>query len=409
MFALLSTTTLFLGLQLASSTQARKSPRVAQAWYAGWHADEFTPSNVSWSKYTHMTYSFAIPTENRTLTLEGSNPEGLPGFVKAAKEHDVKAILSIGGWTGSRFFSTAVGSAENRTAFVKTVTDFAVQNDLDGLDFDWEYPNRQGLGCNIISPNDTQNFILFLEELREHPVGKELSLSSAVSITPFNNATGSPSPDLSRFGKALDFVAIMNYDVWGSWSTSVGPNGPLNDTCAAPANQQGSAVRSVAQWSAAGIPIDKLLLGLPSYGHSFSVNKTDAFRNGSETELAPYPPFNAKIHPTGDRWDDPAGLVDACGVTNPAGGIFNFWGLVEHGYLNKDGSPKLPHRFDECSQTDYVYDAEKEIMVSYDSAKSWASKGKYIADSGLAGFAIWQAGGDYHDILLDSVRNSAGF
>ncbi|KAL0578488.1 hypothetical protein V5O48_003481 [Marasmius crinis-equi] len=369
MFALL--VSLFLVLQVAFQAECA-SPRIAKAWYPGWHSDEFTPSN-------------------------------------AAKEHGVHASVSLGGWAGSRFFSTAVGSAENRTAFVKIVTDFAVEHDLDGLDLDWEYPNRQGLGCNTISPNDTSNFISFLEELREHPVGKNLTLSAAVSIQPLNNASGLPSKDLSRFGKVLDHIAIMNYDVWGGWSTAVGPNGPLNDTCAAPANQQGSAVWSVAKWTAAGVPISKLVLGLPAYGRGFSVNITDAFVNGSDSKLAEYPAFNANNRPNGDRWDDPAGLVDACGVTNPAGSIFNFWGLVENGYLNTDGSPRLPYRFDECSKAAYVYNSEKEIMVAYDSAESWAAKGEYIADVGLAGFAVWQAGGDYNDILVDSVLTSAGF
>jgi chitinase len=33
--------------------------RVFGTWYAGWHASEFPPEKVSWSKYTHVTYSFA--------------------------------------------------------------------------------------------------------------------------------------------------------------------------------------------------------------------------------------------------------------------------------------------------------------------------------------------------------------
>lgn len=33
---------------------------VSAAWFAGWHATEgFAVANVSWEKYTHMTYSFA--------------------------------------------------------------------------------------------------------------------------------------------------------------------------------------------------------------------------------------------------------------------------------------------------------------------------------------------------------------
>ena len=32
---------------------------VATAWYAGWHAQDFPLANVSWDKYTEMTYAFA--------------------------------------------------------------------------------------------------------------------------------------------------------------------------------------------------------------------------------------------------------------------------------------------------------------------------------------------------------------
>jgi chitinase len=49
---------------------------------------------------------------------------------------DVKALLSLGGWTGSQWFSTNVRTAENRTAFVKTVTNIVQQYNLDGVDFE---------------------------------------------------------------------------------------------------------------------------------------------------------------------------------------------------------------------------------------------------------------------------------
>jgi chitinase len=48
-------------------------------------------------------------------------------------------------------------------------------------------------------------------------------------------------------------------------------------------------------------------------------------------------------------------------------------------------------------------------MVAYDDARSFAAKGKFIKNLGLRGFATWEAGGDYDDILLDSIRKAAGF
>ena len=49
----------------------------------------------------------------------------------------MKALLTIGGWTGSQYFSSAVATEANRTAFVKTVMDLVSKYDLDGLDFEY--------------------------------------------------------------------------------------------------------------------------------------------------------------------------------------------------------------------------------------------------------------------------------
>jgi GH18 family chitinase len=37
-----------------------------------------------------------------------------------------------------------------------------------------------------------------------------------------------------------------------------------------------------------------------------------------------------------------------------------------------------------------------------------AAKGQFIEDAGLAGFAMWEAGGDSDDILLDAIKSAVG-
>jgi chitinase len=48
-------------------------------------------------------------------------------------------------------------------------------------------------------------------------------------------------------------------------------------------------------------------------------------------------------------------------------------------------------------------------MIGYDDARSYEAKGKFIKDAGLLGFSMWEAAGDYDDILLDSIRSALGF
>ena len=48
-------------------------------------------------------------------------------------------------------------------------------------------------------------------------------------------------------------------------------------------------------------------------------------------------------------------------------------------------------------------------MISFDNVESFVVKGKYIKKTGLKGFSMWQAGDDYHDLLLDGIRSGAGF
>ncbi|KAK7683490.1 hypothetical protein QCA50_013324 [Cerrena zonata] len=294
--------------------------RVALAWYAGWSASTSPPSGLSWSKYTHMQFSFGITAPGGQVSLELSDEDGtvLPNFVKVAQQNNVKAILTIGGWTGSQYFSSAVATNDSRAQFIDTLTGLVTKYDLDGLDFDWEYPNALGIGCNEKSPQDTENYLQFLTELRATDVMQGKVMSAATSITPFFDSNGQPSSDVSGFAKVLDHISIMNYDVYGNWSSAdgVGPLAPLDDTCGVP-GQLGSATSAVKLWTDAGFPASQIVLGVAAYGRSFFVTDADATATSNSATsnsslealpqgafaIAAYPSFNPAQQPMGDSRD----------------------------------------------------------------------------------------------------------
>ncbi|KAJ7623536.1 glycoside hydrolase superfamily [Roridomyces roridus] len=418
---------LLLGLlsfvaHFTSTAATTSNYTVAAGWYAGYHEPDVPLSSVLWSKYTHMIYAFATPTiDPSAISLVESDQELLPKFVSAAHQNNVKAGLSIGGWGGSQFYSSNVASATNRTAFVKSVTTLIQKYDLDLIDFDWEFPGMQGIGCNIVSPSDTDNLLLMLQELRVSPIGANVTISAAVYVRPFPTTNSSTIPQIAA---TLDWIVPMVYDL--SWNWTAGspleqralPTSPLNDSCFAATpgatgdglEGRGSAVSAIQEWTAAGFPPSKIALGVPAYGHSFNVNSSTAFLTPSpgttnrSSQLAPYPLYNTLNHTIGDSWDSTGG-TNLCGVNQGPGGTWDFWALVKAGYLLANGTaaPGVPFRWDDCSSTPYLYAANHSVLVTYDDPHSFAAKGAFIRANQLAGFSMWEVGGDPNGVLLDAI------
>jgi hypothetical protein len=107
---------------------------------------------------------------------------------------------------------------------------------------DWEYPGTGGQDGNIVSGTDSANYLIFLELLKTMlPSGAKISAAVQVSraclfqslqtrncplnlrfsflfrskVWPFAGPDGNPMSDVSAFAKVLDWITIMNYDVWG--------------------------------------------------------------------------------------------------------------------------------------------------------------------------------------------------
>jgi len=90
---------------------------------------------------------------------------------------------------------------------------------FDGFDLDWEYPNQRGG-----KPEDVQNYISLLKELRTEFDKHDLILSAAVAAA---ETSASLSYDIPAMSKYLHFINIMAYDLHGAWEKVTGHNAPL--------------------------------------------------------------------------------------------------------------------------------------------------------------------------------------
>ncbi|MBW0470233.1 hypothetical protein O181_009948 [Austropuccinia psidii MF-1] len=416
----------------------------SQLWEQGYQSELLPVDKIPWKAYNHVQYFVAVPSPAPEADLVIETKQNMLEVVAAAKANNVSVSLSVGGWTGSRYFSFLVGNDKNRTAFAKTLARAISKYQLNGLDLDWEYPNFQGMGCNAVQENDSANFLKFLKVLRAE-VGPKARLSAAVSMRGFMSSDGKNFlKDVRGFGKVLDFVTIMAYDTYvPGVSTLAGPNAPLFDTCSE-LTQKFSVARAVRHWIRTGIPAHKLVLGFPSYGYGYTLNKTELeptvfSGNASKTSLLFQPAVG--VAPPAGKTSDTAEGTDLCGNPNVSGGQWLFRELIETGKLSANqqkGEGGYERHYDCCtrtvsclelcqkffyvpsqsnspglylfyftSQQPFLFNPSTRNLISYDDTESLREKALFARKHGLAGLEMFDAIGDTADSqLMNSVRHA---
>lgn len=192
----------------------------------------------------------------------------------------LKVLVALGGGEWSRWFSAGAATPELRRALVASCIDLYVRGNLplldghggpgaaagifDGIDLDWEHPG----------PNDKANLTLLIEEFRRQldalgkPSGKHYLLTSAVNSTDEKMQYTDPA----AYSRSLDWINLMTYDFHGAWSKQ-GPTGFQSNLYSDPASGAGSA-RSldagVQRFLKAGVPAEKIVVGVPFYARGWS-------------------------------------------------------------------------------------------------------------------------------------------
>ncbi|KZV76128.1 glycoside hydrolase family 18 protein [Peniophora sp. CONT] len=356
-------------------------------YYPDWVSATFPPERLDFSRIDYVDFAFAVPQEDFSLNWDGSAdaPEVLNRLVNLAHSKGKRVKVSVGGWTGSKHISSAVANDDSRQTFVANIVDLYHQHNLDGIDIDWEYPGQPGNDGNEIDGSDTSNFLEFLRLLRS-ALPANATITAAAQTVPFAGSDGKSLSDVRAFAEVLDWVLLMNYDVWGA-SENPGSNAPLNDACNNNSQPKATADAAIKQWLAAGFPANKLVLGLPSYGYVSSSTATQLRQLTLRSEDS---------------------------------GQVSFRALMEQGALcaSNSNSTEVPafvgcggfeRSWDVCSSTPFLRSESAGQLVTYDDPDSIWLKATIANAYGLRGVNFWDAYGDVDSwALVDAARRGLG-
>jgi GH18 family chitinase len=205
-------------------------------------------SEVPFEKLTHIILAFVNPDSVGNLNQDFG---ALIPFTKAAHTHNVKILYSLGGGSYQGQYHALLKDGK-RQELIKNLVAKVTRYDVDGIDVDLES------GYAFGAETDT-NYGIFIKELAQSLKSKNKLITAALPSSPGNVVTNDV---LTQF----DFINIMSYDHTGPWSPDRAEN-----------HASYSAAMDDLKYYLNTLKVskDKLVLGVPFYGHGFGPALTD--------------------------------------------------------------------------------------------------------------------------------------
>ncbi|ORZ03948.1 glycoside hydrolase [Syncephalastrum racemosum] len=390
----LSTLPLIFGalVSLASLPSTLAADKALIGYFPNWLYARWPVTNIDFSRYTHINYAFAIlPSGDVPQWTDSYQVQSqLPTLVQAAHAKNAKVLISVGGWSGCVTFGTMAASATSRANFIKWNVDQIKQYNTDGVDLDWEYPGRQGAGCNAVDlANDANNYLQLIKEMRQSfqtnfNTTKEITI--AAHVRTFDTPSGNMA-DVSAFVDVLDRFNIMTYDINGAFNSTSGPNAPLNFEPGY--GDADSFVSGIQNWLKAGVPASKIAPGLAFYGRSATATVDMTNTNQYQPQVQGNPPHGDSYDA---YWQDPYCSKDPGGLS----GVWRYGNLRSQGVLTTPTTAASPwvRRWDNVTQTPWLFNPTNKVFISYDDPQSIALKVQYAQSQNLGGLMVWSVDED---------------
>lgn len=360
-------------LGMVSCKQTKKTgeaPKPVIIAYVGGFRGLIDVDKISPDKITHINYAFVDVKDGKAfLTNEVTDTTNFRKLNELKQKNpDLKILISIGGWAWSRNFSDAVLTTEGQKTFAKSAVEIMKNYNLDGVDIDWEYPAIPGDEGNVYRPEDKQNYTLMFEAIRaelnilEKETGKKYLLTTAVGgFQKFIDNT-----EMGKAQQYLDYVNIMTYDYHPDKQAVHHTNLYASDKY----ELKQSADIAIKAYITAGVPVEKLVMGIAFYGRTYTLEK------GSSKGIGD--PVTEQIRGAGYTY-------------------------IKDSLVNQNENYRY---WDESARAPYLFNFYKGIFVTYDDEESVKEKCQYVLENKMAGVMFWEYSSDPKEYLLNEINKN---
>lgn len=289
---------------------------------------------------------------------------------------DIKILLSIGGWGGSKYFSDLALTPESREKFVDACIDIFIEGNLpvesnaggngsakglfDGFDLDWEFPISGGPDGTHYNSNDRENhtalFALFREKL--NAINPVLLLTAAVSARTWEFW----KYNFIKDQQYLDWFNVMTYDYHGSWESRTGHHTNLLSSSEDPDPGNESLDRTVKYLlDSAGVSNNKIVPGAAFYGKGWV--EVDSINSGLYQ----------------------SGKADTTRSHIRFKNYLDFSEVIKEGYH---------YHWDDLTMAAWLYNPHSKKFWTYDDILSISLKAHYVDAYNLRGLMFWEITSD---------------